>query len=179
MTQERRVIEDERLLIEAARADPRRFAELYESNFERVYAFIVRRVRDRSEAQDLTSEVFHQALSNLKRFEWRGVPFVAWLYKIAGNAIADRVQRLAKEQNLPTPDPPAETSIDETERLARLFRMVRDLPEDQRRVVEMRFVEGMSIREIAGELQRSEGAVKQLQFRGLQNLRERMGERHG
>jgi RNA polymerase sigma-70 factor (ECF subfamily) len=179
MTRERALLEDERLLIEAAQADRRRFAELYEDNFERVYAFVVRRVRDRAEAQDLTSEVFHQALKNLKRFEWRGVPFAAWLYKMAGNAISDRAQRLAKERTIPAPDPPHQASYEETERLARLFRMIRDLPEDQRRVVEMRFVEEKSVREIAGELRRSEGAVKQLQFRGLQNLRERMGEQDG
>src|SRR6266550_3545624 len=77
--------EAERLLIEAAQRDPSRFAELYEDNFERVYAFIARRVRDRDEAEDLTSEVFHQALANLARFEWRGVPFAAWLFRIAAN----------------------------------------------------------------------------------------------
>src|SRR2546421_13033851 len=66
--------EAERLLIEAAQRDPSRFAELYEDNFERVYAFIARRVRDRDEAEDLTSEVFHQALANRARFEWRGPP---------------------------------------------------------------------------------------------------------
>jgi RNA polymerase sigma-70 factor, ECF subfamily len=177
MTRERRLLEDERLVIEAAQADPRRFTELYEDNFERVYAFVVGRVGDRSEAQDLTSEVFHQALKNLKRFEWRGVPFAAWLYKIASNAIADRAQRLAREQALPAPDPPPpEETYEQTERLARLFRTMKDLPNDQRRVVEMRFAEEKSIREIAAELRRSEGAVKQLQFRALQSLRERMGE---
>jgi RNA polymerase sigma-70 factor, ECF subfamily len=88
---------DEQLLIEAAQRDPSRFAELYEANFEKVYAFIVRRVRDRDVAQDLTAEVFHQALANLGRFEWRGLPFVAWLYRIAANAIADRWKREGKE----------------------------------------------------------------------------------
>ena len=83
------MIERERLLIEAAQQDPKRFAELYEANFERVYAFIVRRVHDRTQAEDLTSEVFHHALRNLSRFEWRGVPFAVWLYRIAANAIAD------------------------------------------------------------------------------------------
>ena len=82
--------EAERLLIEAAQRDRSRFAELYEDNFERVYAFIARRVRDRDEAEDLTSEVFHQALANLARFEWRGVPFAAWLFRIAANAIIIR-----------------------------------------------------------------------------------------
>ena len=77
---------DERTLIEAAQRDPGRFAELYESNFDRVYAFVVRRVRDREEAEDVTSEVFHRALANLGQFEWRGVPFAAWLLRIAANA---------------------------------------------------------------------------------------------
>src|ERR1043166_2552779 len=87
---------DERLLIEAAQKDPGRFAELYEINFERVYSYIVRRVQDRAEAQDLTSDVFHQALANLGRFEWRATPFAAWLFRIAANVIADRFERMAK-----------------------------------------------------------------------------------
>src|SRR6266568_5895182 len=90
-------MEQERLLIEAAQKDPGRFADLYENNFERVYAFIVRRVRDRHEAEDLTAEVFQHALANLPRFEWRGVPFAAWWFRIAANAIADRWQRISKE----------------------------------------------------------------------------------
>jgi RNA polymerase sigma-70 factor (ECF subfamily) len=173
---------DERLLIEAAQRDTRRFAELYEHNFERVYAFIVRRVGNREEAQDLTSEVFHQALANLGRFEWRGVPFAAWLLRIAANALADRWQRAARERGNPTRDAPVEASeidLEEIEQRARLFRLVKGLPADQRRVIEMRFAEEKSIREIAQELGRTEGAVKQLQFRGLQNLRARVGEANG
>lgn len=84
---------EERLLVEAAQKDPARFAELYEINCERVYAFVARRVGDRDAAEDLTSEVFHKALANLRRFEWRGAPFAAWLLRIAANAIADRAQR--------------------------------------------------------------------------------------
>ena len=88
---------DERLLIEAAQKDPACFADLYEINFERVYAYVVRRVQDRTETEDLTSEVFHQALANLKRFEWRGIPFAAWLFRIAANLISDRWQRSGRE----------------------------------------------------------------------------------
>ncbi len=91
--------EDERLLIEAAQSDPRRFAELYERHFERVYAFVARRARGRAEAEDLTAEVFHHALAHLGRFEWRGVPFVAWLLRIARNAVADRWQRVARARD--------------------------------------------------------------------------------
>ena len=88
---------NERLLIEAAQKDPGRFGELYEENFARVYAFIARRVLNRQEAQDLTSEVFRRALGNLHRFEWRGAPFAAWLYRVAANAIADHYREKARE----------------------------------------------------------------------------------
>ena len=71
---------DERVLIEAAQADPARFADLYQANFHRVYAYVIRRTGSRAEAEDITSEVFERALVNLKRFEWRGVPLVAWLF---------------------------------------------------------------------------------------------------
>ena len=170
---------DDRLLIERAQSDPAHFADLYEIYFDRVYAYIARRVNHRSEAEDLTSDVFHHALANLKRFEWRGVPFAAWLYRIAANAIADRSERLTRERRI---DPPVDVEPAEQEEAqdqARVFAFVRELPEDQRRVVEMRFAEQKSIREIAEQLGRSEGAVKQLQFRGLEALRARMGGKHG
>ena len=170
---------DERALVEAAQRDPGRFAELYEGNFERVYAFVLRRVRDREEAEDVTSDVFHRALANLGRFEWRGVPFAAWLLRIAANAIADRSLRAARDREVPEPEPREEPSLEEIEHRARLFRLVDRLPVDQRRVILKRFGEQKTIREIAQELARSEGAVKQLQLRGLQTLRARLGDRHG
>src|SRR5881296_120714 len=92
-------MDEERLLIEAAQKDPRRFAELYERNFERVYAFIARRVLDRHDAEDVTAEVFQHALANLYKFEWRGVPFAVWLFRIAANSIADRGRRLSRQDS--------------------------------------------------------------------------------
>jgi RNA polymerase sigma-70 factor (ECF subfamily) len=170
---------DERLLVEAAQRDPRRFAELYELNFERVYAFIARRVRNREEAEDLTSEVFHQALANIQRFEWRGAPFAAWLHRMAANAIVDRWQSVSKERVDPRRDAADQGGLEETEQRAILFQLVDSLPADQRRVIMQRFVEQKSTREVAVELGRSEGAVKQLQLRALENLRARMGGAHG
>jgi RNA polymerase sigma-70 factor (ECF subfamily) len=168
---------DERLLIEAAQKNPARFAELYENNFERVYAYVVRRVGDRTETEDLTSEVFHHALANLQRFEWRGIPFAAWLYRIAANLISDRWQRSGREvadeaQMELAQVSPAE--IEEVERKATLFRLVDTLPAEQRRVVVLRFVEDKSIKEVAREIRKTEGAVKQLQFRAISSLRARM-----
>ena len=172
----------ERSLIEAAQRDPACFAQLYENNFERVYAFVARRVGDRDQAQDLTSDVFHSALKNLSRFEWRGAPFAAWLFRIAANAIADRGKRAAqleaiKSHELHENDPAEEEDLAEVEHRARLFKLVEKLPADQRRVITMRFAHQKSIGEIARDLRRSEGAIKQLQFRGLQSLRTMVGER--
>ncbi len=170
--------DDERLLIEAAKTDPRRFAELYERNFNRVYAFVARRAGDRAEAEDLTADVFHEALANLGRFEWRGVPFAAWLLRIARNAVIDRWQRTTRERGEPAQDPGGDENLADVDRRAMLADLVGRLPGDQRRVVLERFVEQKSIREIARELGRTEGAVKQLQFRALENLRARMKDVH-
>ena len=167
-------IDNERLLIEAAQQDPARFAELYENNFERVYAFLLRRVGNREEAEDLTAEVFHQALASISRFEWRGRPFVAWLLGIAGNVLRDRWQRVTKQPELAVEPDEIPGAEDGTERRALLFQLVDGLPADQRLVIVRRFVEQRSIREIALELARSEGAIKQLQLRALQSLRSRM-----
>jgi RNA polymerase sigma-70 factor (ECF subfamily) len=79
---------DERRLIEAARRDSGRFAEIYQANFPRVYAFVARRVKSREEAEDVTAEVFQQALAGLGGFEWRGAPFIAWLLGIASHLVA-------------------------------------------------------------------------------------------
>jgi RNA polymerase sigma-70 factor (ECF subfamily) len=170
----------EQQLVEAAQRDPRRFAELYDAYFDRIYAYAVMRTRDRASAEDITSEVFHQALKNLAKFEWRGVPLAAWLYRIASNTIADRATASARESGVAQIDcGDQDAGIKEVDQRAAIHGLLRDLPDDQRRVIEMRFVEERSIREIAKELSRSEGAVKQLQFRALQNLRDQLGTENG
>jgi RNA polymerase sigma-70 factor (ECF subfamily) len=164
----------ERLLVEAAQEDPIKFGEIYEKYFYVVYAYVARRVGDRSTAEDLTADVFQKALEFLPRYVWRGVPFAAWLLRIATNIIVDRSKRAAREQELTDQEEATEItqfSLEEVELRARLFRLVDQLPADQRRVIAMRFADEKSIRDIAAELGRSEGAVKQLQFRGLQTLR--------
>ena len=168
---------DERLLIEAAQQDPARFADLYEINFERVYAYAVKRVRDRAEAEDLTSEVFHLALANLKRFEWRGISFAAWLFRIAANLISDRGQRSGREMVNDAVLESAQVApaeIEEAERRATLYQLVETLPAEQKRVVVLRFVEQKSIKEVASAIGKTQGAVKQLQFRALSTLKGRV-----
>ena len=168
--------EDERTLIDAAQTDPAQFVEVYDRYVDRVYAYVSRRAGSRTVAEDITSEVFHQALANLSRFEWRGVPFAAWLYRMASNALADHWRRQGREAQAPPPDVPDEREHQDLERRVTLFQLVERLPELQRRVIEMRFVEDRSIRDVAAALGRSEGAVKQLQLRAFENLRK---EFHG
>jgi RNA polymerase sigma-70 factor (ECF subfamily) len=157
-----------------AQRDPRRFAVLYEANVDEVYAFVSRRVGSRTDAEDLTATVFHKALANLHRFEWRGIPFVAWLMRIAANELADWARQRAR----PLPEMAAQSTadLDVVERRAALFRSVRALPDDQRRVVALRFAEQWTIKEVAADLGRSVGAVKQLQFRALTTLRAQLGD---
>jgi RNA polymerase sigma-70 factor (ECF subfamily) len=107
---------------------------------------------------------------------------VTWLFRIAANSIADRAQRLRRE-SVGVSDSEAlsagaitEPSLEQIETIARVYKLVDKLPWDQRHVIRLRFAEEKSIREIAQQLSRSEGAIKQLQFRALQNLRARMSE---
>ena len=182
---------EERRLVEAAQRDTARFIELYEKHFQVVFVYILRRVRERADAEDLTAEVFRKALVNLPRFKWTGAPFAAWLFRIASNLIADWAKRKMREGSATiyetepartvgnTKPKTQQSELEECERRAELFRSVDELAEDQRRVIMMRFAEEKSIREISEELGRSEGAVKQLQFRALENLRARIGEQSG
>jgi len=179
---------DERRLVEAAQQDRSCFADVYQRYFELVYAYVARRVRDRAATEDLTSEVFRKALANIDRFKWTGAPFGAWLLRIASNLIADRAKRSTREETSAEPSLTAgvgprdaasatesqQVQLEDAERRAWVIRKVDELPEDQGRVVRMRFAEEKSIHEIATELGRSEGAVKQLQFRAFQNLRAKL-----
>lgn len=175
-----RQLEAERRLIEASQRQPRRFAQLYERYFERVYAFALTRTHDRTAAEDVTAETFRQAFESLPRFEWRGVPFSAWLFRIAANVTTDQFKRAQREQPLPDRvdvlDESWETRAIEVETRARLFELVQRLPKDQRRVIVMRFGEEKSTKEVAAFMRRSEGAVKLLQHRAMQTLRTWIGD---
>ncbi|MBV9610971.1 MAG: sigma-70 family RNA polymerase sigma factor [Acidobacteriaceae bacterium] len=176
----------DRSLVEAAQADVSKFDAIYERHFELVYFFILGRVHDRAIAEDLTSETFHKALANLSSYQPGDTPFAAWLYRIAANAMADQYKRANRERRgavamLEPAAQPASTpqEMEYVERRTLLSRLIEKLPEMQRRIIQERFIEERSVKEIASRLEKSEGAVKQLQFRALRTLRERIGERHG
>ena len=169
------ITEDDRLLVQAAQADPARFVEIYDRYVDRIYAFVSRRTGNRAGAEDITSQVFEQALRTIGRFEWRDVPLSAWLFRIASNAVVDYWRERARDVHEAPPDVPDAREVEELDRRIALYRHVERLPELQRQVIQLRFVDDKSIREAAAALDRSEGAVKQLQLRALENLRKSMG----
>ncbi len=130
------------------------------------------------QAEDLTADVFREALAGIRKFEWRGLPFAAWLMGIASRVVADYWKTSGRETGNPTKEAEATVPAD-AEDSTLLFQLVDRLPEAQFRVIHMRFVEQKSIREIAQELGRSEGAVKQLQLRAIESLRAQMEGAHG
>jgi RNA polymerase sigma-70 factor (ECF subfamily) len=172
----------ERILIEAAQADPARFLDLYDRSFHCVWAFVIRRTENRADAEDVTSEVFRRALENLRRYEWRGTPFAAWLLRIAANTLANRWEeagRVSPASYEVAPPPDLAKPDADLERHAMLFQLIERLPDAQRRVIELRYVEGCSLLEAARELGKTEGAIKQLQRRAIENLRAQLEASHG
>jgi RNA polymerase sigma-70 factor (ECF subfamily) len=171
---------DEGALVAAAKRDPREFGPLYELYVDRIYRFAYRRVGTHHEAEDITAQTFQQALQALPAYEWRGLPFGAWLFRIAGNIINRRGRTSGREVAVEdvtvfsgyeeTDDDPAD-QVWRSEEAGELAEKIKRLPPDQQRVLVLKFSHGMKNREIGDLMGRSEGAIKQLVHRALVSLR--------
>jgi len=171
---------DEGALVAAAKRDPRNFGPLYELYVDRIYRFAYRRVGTHHEAEDITAQTFQQALQALPAYEWRGLPFGAWLFRIAGNIINRRGRTSGREVAVEdvtvfsgyeeTDDDPADLAW-RSEQAGELAEKIGHLPPDQQRVLVLKFSHGMKNREIGDLMGRSEGAIKQLVHRALVSLR--------
>ena len=166
-------------LVELARGgDSEAFGQLYDHYQSSVYRFLFYRTRSSTLAEDLTSETFFRALRNMTSFRWQGKDFGAWLMTIARNLATDHFKAGRTRLELTTEDMGAHDDATEgpeslvlaglTNEL--LLEALGQLPDEQRDCLVMRFLQGMSIAETADVLGRSEGAVKQLQLRGVRNL---------
>lgn len=174
---------DEAALVAAAQRDPRDFGPLYELYVDRIYRYAYRRVGTHHEAEDVTAQTFQQALQALPAYEWRGLPFGAWLFRIAGNIVNRRGRSAGREIAVedvtvfsgfePVDDDPAD-HVWRTEQAGELAEMLKRLPLDQQRVLVLKFSHGMKNREIGDLMGRSEGAIKQLVHRALVTLRATM-----
>jgi len=181
--------EADNALIARARHDRAAFAELYRFYVRRVYAFCRAHSRTQEEAEDLTAQTFERALAAIGRYEDRGSRFSSWLLRIAANAAVDRARRGGHDAPLDEETMAQDGEARQGQRQAGTARWVEDweqatwikahvatLPEDQRRVVRLRFYEDRSFGDVATEMGRSEGAVKQLAQRALKALRARIDE---
>ncbi|MBM4389420.1 MAG: sigma-70 family RNA polymerase sigma factor [Deltaproteobacteria bacterium] len=169
---------DEESLVRRAQArDAEAFDQLYEAHFEKVYRYVAMRLGNEMEAEDVTQEVFLKALSSISSFRWKGVPFLAWLYRIARNHVIDHYRKKPKTppvsiNNLQVSEEgnPVEIAEQKSE-FERIMKAARKLTEAQREVIALRFVSDLSISETAQVMKRSEGAVKALQHSALSALR--------
>jgi len=172
-------------LVDAARVgDEGAIAELYNKYFPRVYRYMLVRTGNVGDAEDLTEEVFIRALGALERFEWRQVPFSAWLFRIAHNAIVSHQRRDGARGRLSplSPSLPVNTQGPEEAVEARLaldevMEATRNLPDAQRRVIALRFGAGLSVAETARALGKTGGNVKVIQHKAIVKLRELLVEK--
>ncbi|MFZ0217262.1 MAG: RNA polymerase sigma factor [Candidatus Dormiibacterota bacterium] len=169
--------EEEAQLVARAKQDPSAFGELYELHFQRMYRFVYSRVRDQAVAEDVTSEVFMKALRGIGRYQSTGRPFVAWLYQIALNAVADRYRSHKPTEDLEQQyDLSDGSSLEDLathrDELRRVWALVEQLPAPQRTALVLKFQEDMKIEDIATAMGKSPGAVKLLVHRGVTRLRQ-------
>jgi RNA polymerase sigma-70 factor, ECF subfamily len=179
--------ESDEALVARAKRDRDAFGCLYDRYVEQVYQFSYRRVKDHTIAEDITARVFFRALEQLPRFEWRGIPFGGWLMRIAANLIHDHTGDAQRHVSLrdwtedgtdiAAFDPPMEEQYAIRQAASVLWQAVATLPMAEHQVVIYRFARDMSVREIATTMGRTEGAVKQLLFRAVKRLRQRLQHR--
>ena len=170
-------IREEQKIVEQSRKDSKAFGILYEKYFDRIYNYLFRQTDDEELAGDLTSQTFINALHHLPKYEFRGLPFSAWLYKIAGNEVNKHYRKTKgkkvfsiEEEKVKELVAQADEQWDE-ELIQRLLAYMSDLPTDMIQVLELRFFEDKDFKEIAFILDITESGAKMRTYRALDKLR--------
>jgi RNA polymerase sigma-70 factor (ECF subfamily) len=177
---------DEINLINAAKKDPMEFGKLYEIYITRIYNYIYFRVGDAHDAEDITARVFFRALKSISSYKHMGLPFSAWLYRIAHNLVANhhrdhsRLKEISLE-SIPDPILPQkhefpEVTLQKKDEANLLLALISDLPPVRQELISLKFMDNLSNAEIGKILRKSEGAVKSLYHRTLLELREKIKE---
>ena len=176
----------EQTMIERARdMDGEAWDALYNEHHSAIYRYAHVRVGDKGIAEDLASEVFLQAVRSIGRYRYRGISFRAWLYRIAHNVTADHRRKMASRSRVESPtnvddlDPSQPDFAPAVDQRGELETAIRQLTDEQQQVVILRFVESLSVAETAVATNRTEGAVKALQHRGVARLRKLMSREDG
>lgn len=169
--------EEQRLIERARKNDPDAFAEIYERYFDKIYRYVYVRVRTQMEAEDLTQQVFLNALQSIGSYKWKGAPFSSWLFRIARNQVIDhqrkvgRVQTTSLEIPIGSGDPDPVDIVEKEMDIDRVREAMESLTELQREVISLRFAGELSTAETARIMGKKEGAVKALQHSALGALR--------
>ena len=167
-------------LVRRAATDPEAFGELYERHVRRIYSYVYYRTGNHHDAEDLTARVFQRALTHVGDYQDKGVPFSAWLYRIAHNLVANWHRDRSRRPVIPLEDHTAHGEPSEypeaaalaAEERRRMLEAVRQLPDDRQQLLILKFVDRLSNAEIGQIMGRTEGAVKSLYHRTLTALRE-------
>jgi RNA polymerase sigma-70 factor, ECF subfamily len=173
------VLLDDSALVTLARQDKRAFGVLYERYVKDIYKYNYVRTGNPHDAEDLTSRVFHRALNHIDTYVERGVPFQAWLYRIAHNLVANWHRDRARHKSVPLEDfvnglreEAPESTAEAVDEKERLLEAIRKLPDDRQQLLILKFVEKKSNQEIGEVMAKSEGAIKSLYHRTLLSLRD-------
>ena len=169
--------DEESLVKRAKQQDQAALTQLYEDNFDRIYRYVVLKIGERTEAEDITQQVFVNAIKAISSFKHKGVPFSAWLYRIAHNQVVDYLRKKSKRATAPlydnmrdnTPDPAqmAEQNMD----IEQLAKATKQLTKAQQEVIYLRFTSDLPVAQVAKIMGRREGAVKALQHSAIVSLR--------
>ena len=179
--------DSEAQLVERAQRDPEAFGVLYERYVDKIYNYIYFRTGNDQDAEDLTAKTFHQALAHIHTYRHRGLAFSAWLYRIAHNIVANWYRERSRKptQSLDDiwpmladgrqlrPDHAVEKQVEEEA----LLSAIRDLPADRQMLLVLKYGERLSNQQIGRMMGRSEGAIKSLYHRTIDELRAALGKR--
>ncbi len=179
-------INEDEILARASLGDRDAFGQLYEHYVDRIFNYVYYRTGNLHDAEDLTARVFQRAMNHIKNYTDRGVPFSAWLYRIAHNLVANWHRDRSRRQEIPLDELPVlptkgdhpERNLVRSQEQGTLLRLIRRLPPERQTLLILKFVENMSNAEIGGIMGRSEGAVKSLYHRTLLSLRDQLGDQH-
>ena len=168
---------EQSLVHQAQRGDKEAFTQLYESHFDKIYRYVVLRIGNKTEAEDVTQQVFLKALQSIPSFKWKGIPFSAWLFRIAHNLVVDYLRKVKKviitplDESSVKSDSNPQLLVEQRLDIEQLISATKRLTRAQREVISLRFAGELSVAESAKVMGKSEGAVKALQHSAIVALR--------
>ncbi len=168
--------DEEGLVRRAQHHDQEAFTQLYEEHFDKIYRYVAFKIGNATEAEDMTQQVFLNALKSISSFKWKGVPFSAWLYRIAHNQIVDYLRKkkhdaVPLDESLASKNDNPQLIVEQKLDIEQLLLATKQLTEAQREVISLRFAGELRIAQVAKTMGKSQGAIKALQHSAIVALR--------